>query len=550
MATKKNKRKIAVIDFETDPFLHGRIPKPFAWGFYDGEKYVEHWESNAWENNNCVKVLTDFLEATEEPHLILAHNGGKFDFIFFIEKLTGNIRIVNGRILQAQIGNHTLRDSYAILPIPLSAAGGKKEIDYKLMEREVREGHKAEIMSYLKTDCVSLHELVLAFYNEFGDNLTIGSAAMKQLKKFHTFETAGESFDRQFRKFYFGGRCQCFETGVIDMPVKGYDLNSSYPFTMRSMMHPVSVDHMSVGRVSNKTSFVAWEGENFNAMPTREKVGLNFNVPYGVFNSTIHEFNMGLETGTIKVNKVHEAINFTQRLDFSDFVEHFYLARIKAKAEKNIFLDLFYKLILNSSYGKFAQSPEKFIDSIILPYDVFPPNLYVKINGVDALRKEQYEMMHENDGYKIWGKPSGVRTYYNVATAASITGGSRATLLKGLSQATRPLYCDTDSIYCLDLAADLSDKKLGAWKHEFTGSQIAIAGKKLYAVMGKKINKETGLLEYGCLKKASKGTLLNPMAIFMIARGDTCETQNDAPAFKLDGKHQFIRRNISRTGKM
>ena len=76
---------------------------------------------------------------------------------------------------------------------------------------------------------------------------------------------------------------------------------------------------------------------------------------------------------------------------------------------------------------------------------------------------------------------------------------------------------------------------------------MAIAGKKLYALMGDKLNKETGLMEYGCLKKASKGTQLNPLAIFMIARGDTCETRNDAPAFKLDGKHQFIRRNIRRT---
>ena len=526
---KKIKQNIAVIDFETDPFKAGRIPVPFAWGFYDGTIYKDHWTRNAWETpDQCADELIKYIGDIEEPFLILAHNGGKFDFLFIIKHLTGAIKIVNGRILQAELGVHTLRDSYAILPIPLSQSGGKMEIDYMLMERNVRESHRAEIMTYLKADCKSLYDLAVAFYSEFGDALTIGGTAMKQLKSFHKFESGHEKFDQQFRPYYFGGRCQCFETGVIETGIKGIDINSSYPDTMRRLLHPVSVAHIVSQKIGTHTMFVKWQGKNFNAVPVREKFGLNFNTDYGIFNTTIHEFNAGLETGTIEPDKIIETVSFREVQTFENFVDHFYNARLKAKADDNVFLALFYKLILNSSYGKFAQSPDNFKDSIILPWGEVAP--------------APFEIEFTHGEYAIWSKPSLQKTYFNVATAASITGGARANLLFGLSNAVRPLYCDTDSIYCEDFTGELDDKKLGKWKLEFEGTSIAIAGKKLYAVMGQD---ETG--NTVCLKKASKGTRLNPLAIYMIARGDTVETVNDAPTFKLDGNHQFINRRIRNT---
>ena len=527
---KKSKRKIAVIDFETDPFLHGRLPVPFSWGFYDGERYVKHWQEKAWESPKaCAKVLIEFLQDTTEPYLIFAHNGGKFDFLFFIEELTGSLKIVNGRILQATMGIHTLRDSYAILPIPLKALGDKFDIDYMLMERDVREDHKEEIEKYLEQDCIALYNAVLAFFDEFGDNLTIGGTAMKQLKKFHSFDAGNAFFDEQFRKYYYGGRCQCFETGVIDMAVKGYDINSSYPDTMLRMKHPTSTDYIVSRAIRPNTAFITWEGLNHNAVPARTKTGLDFTIPEGTFHTSIHEFNVALDNGMIEPKKIIECVEFTRMTVFDDFINHFYDKRLEAKAGGFLFLYMFYKLILNSSYGKFAQSPDNFKDSIILP--------------TGEIADEPYLPEFEHGEYTIWSKPSNQKTYFNVATAASITGGARANLLAGITNAHRPIYCDTDSILCESLSANIDSKKLGAWKLEFEGDQIAVAGKKMYAVMGKDDNGETV-----CLKKASKGTILSPLSIFMLARGDTVETKNDAPTFKLDGRHTFIKRNIKRTG--
>lgn len=533
------KRILAVIDAETDPFLFGRIPKPFCWGFYDGKIYKYFWGNSLLD---CTKMLLDYLDSREEPLVIYAHNGGKFDFLFFIEHLSGVIRIVNGRILEAKIGVHTIRDSYAILPIPLAKLGaGKKEIDYKLMEAGVREDHKDEILEYLEADCIALHDVVDAFLEEFGDILTVGGAAMRQLKRFHKFETLTGASDKFLRNYYFGGRCQCFETGVIDMPIQVYDINSAYPDAMDKVIHPIGSAFSIEKTIGPKTFFVCWEGKNENAVPIRTQDGLNFAAERGLFWSTIHEFNTALELGLIRPSRIVHVVDFEKSISFHEFVYHFYEARQLAAKTGNKFLEIFYKLILNSAYGKFAQSPEAFTDSIILPYGEIPD--------------DNYNLAYRHDKYAIWEKPSLVKTYFNVGTAASITGAVRAVLMRGIASATRPLYCDTDSIFCAGMQGEKDDKKLGAWKHEtfkvkgeiYTeGNQIAIAGKKLYALMNDDV----------CIKKASKGVNLNPLAIFAVARGDTVETRNDAPAFKLGASvtqktafaHQFIERKIRRTG--
>lgn len=535
---RKPKRRIAVIDFETDPFLHGRLPIPFAWGFYDGDRYVEYWQKNAWDSKECVNALVEFLLDLPDDYLILAHNGGKFDFLFFVNRLTGGLRIVNGRILEARLGQHILRDSYGILPIPLAKLGGKLSIDYQLMERHCRESHRDEIMHYLRVDCEELYKAVTLFYDEFGDALTIGGTAMKQLEKFHPYDKGNERFDAAFRKYYYGGRCQCFKTGIIETRVKGYDVNSSYPDTMRNKKHPVSTDYSTGYRITKATAFVEWEGKNFNAVPTRTKLGLDFTVAEGKFFTTIHEFEAALESNAIKVERILQTIDFRLLQTFDSFIDWFYDKRLRAGDLGDIFHKEFYKLILNSAYGKFAQNPENYEDSIILPFDELPEtdDYFMKMSGGD---------------YRIWARPTARKNYLNVATAASITGGARATLLRGLARSTNPLYCDTDSIYCEDMSGLSDPKKLGAWKLEFEGDMIAIAGKKLYAVMGESEHKDpiTGKITkvHGCLKKASKGTTLSPMAIAMIARGNRCETSNDAPSFKLDGKHEFIRRTIGAT---
>src|SRR5437868_341564 len=180
---KKDPRKIAVIDAETDPFLMGRTPQAFAWGFYDGETYVQFWGEDA------TQQLVDYIISRSDPLTIYAHNGGKFDFFFLMPfgVIQNPALIINGRIVKAQAFDiHEVRDSYAILPVPLkkiadSAVGVKKDIEYEKMEKDVREQHKEEILSYLKQDCLVLHNAVSKFGERYSDKLTVGGMAISEL---------------------------------------------------------------------------------------------------------------------------------------------------------------------------------------------------------------------------------------------------------------------------------------------------------------------------------------------------------------------------------
>ncbi len=239
MPRSKAPPRIAVIDAETDPFLYGRVPKPFAWGFYDGEKYVSFW------GQNSTRALIDFLDTLKGDWIIYAHNGGKFDFFFLIDYIENPIKVIGSRIVSCKIGRHEFRDSYAAIPIPLGAYQ-KTSIDYQKFEEENREANKTEILDYLKDDCVFLFGLVTAFIERFGTALTIGGAAMKTLKTIHPVTPRNQSHDAKFRPFYFGGRVQCFKYGIFDGPVKIYDVNSMYSAVMRNEHHPTGARYLNV----------------------------------------------------------------------------------------------------------------------------------------------------------------------------------------------------------------------------------------------------------------------------------------------------------------
>jgi len=535
-------RPIITVDFETDPFKHGSRVFPFAVGIYDGSKFVNFWGANV------VQKLIDYLD-TIPPSVIYMHNGGRFDIFYIIKWLSAKMTIISGRIVKAELGKHEVRDSYAIIPVALSQYK-KDDIDINKLHRDSREKNKKEIVSYLRGDCVYLHELVVAFREEFGDYLTIGSAAMAQLKKFHPFMVGGKYFDDIFRKqFFFGGRVQCFQSGELEKPFSIYDLNSAYPYVMANMRHPNANVFEYDKRVGPKTAFVVAEGRNLGAFPIRNKEGgIDFECKGGTFAATIHEWNAALDTKTFRPTKVLKCYNFDDWIVFDKFVDHFYTARQKAKAAGNKILDLFYKLILNSAYGKFAQNPDNFADWAIT-------------QGEGMGDPWEPHFIHNEGQYIVWKKPVIRHSYYNVAIGASITGGTRSLLLRGIAASKDLIYCDTDSLMCKSLdGMTLDDKALGAWKLEAQGTRVAIAGKKLYACMDGSIN---GPVEFTdlegfklqCIKRATKGARIAPGEIVEVARGGTVTYKKDAPTFRLDGtgwsgpenKKDFISRNIRRT---
>lgn len=551
---------IAVLDLETDPFEYGVVVQPFLAGFYDGTRIVSYW------GDDCIKRLVGFLKSETEPWVIYAHNGGRFDFFYFLDYLSsGDMRIINGRIVQARIGDHELRDSFAIMPFPL-ADYAKDSIDYSLMHASRREAAKPEILKYFKKDLTSLYELVCAFLQEFGDKLTIGSASMGELKKRHKFDSGGKDYDEKFRTdFYYGGRNQVFKGGIIEGDIRVYDVNSMYPHAMSDCLHPVGTIHSVSKRVESSSVFVVAEGHNFGAFPSRRKDhSLDFTVPFGVFSCTIHEWRAALETNTFKPTKIIKSYTWNNRATFDEFVSHFYHAKAKAKSEQDKIHELFYKYVLNSAYGKFAQNPDNYSDWFITAYDERPANWHECGKGCTELCTKLWRPAYIFElKYIIWKRPIERLVWYNIATGASITGAARATLLKGICETREPLYCDTDSIICRGTShVKVHDTRLGFWDLEATGSMASICGKKLYAIFDKNIERVTAKFakkkkapeifdstfgRLAVVKKAHKGARLTGEEILRIAQGETITAENPVPSFKWDGTASFTRREIKRT---
>lgn len=551
------KKRIAIVDTETDPFAEGRIVAPFAIGFYlpDTKEYYQFW------GDDCVTQYFDFLAVNfaHEELCIYAHNGGNFDFYFFLSGLDPNSApfIINGRLVKIMIHGQEYRDSYAILPVPLKAYD-KKEIDYAKFERYCRETYKAEILDYLESDCVFLSDLVCEFIAMFGDKLTIASVALSQLNSYHGFERLSLDNDLRLRPYYFGGRCECFETGLlaandnVDDKWIIVDVNSMYPDAMARFKHPISNKPVFGDTIGPDTFFAHIDAYSAGALPVRGlDNSLSFPNGRGTFYATIHEIKAGIATNKLKILKVLETIDFLKASTFDDFVNKFYELRQTARRNKDEIRLLLYKLVLNSSYGKFAQDPRDYEDYLFDPDETPSPS-------------EGWVLSDIILGKCLYAKPKDVltgRSFFNVATAASITGASRSQLFRGICAADRPIYCDTDSLICKALEPNhgivIDDKELGAWKLEAVGKLAAIGGKKMYAVFNtldnlhmddpyKWVETLPGEGIY-TVKQASKGVKLTGEQIKRVAAGDVIEYANPVPKFKLDGTAQFVTRKVKRT---
>jgi hypothetical protein len=539
MRRKLDHLKIATADFETDPFFPGRVPAPFAGGFYTGDTYADAW------GDDCVARLMHHISKYPEPCLIYVHNAARFDFHFMYDYVEEPIFILRGKLIEFTYGDHVFRDSLAIIPIALDQYQ-KEKINYQWFERTKREYYKPKIREYLKSDCVNLYNLVTPFVARFGAKITIGSTAMSELKKLHTFERATESTDLVFRQYYFGGRTQCFEGGIIPGPWKVYDVNSQYPTAMKYFEHPVGSQwDVSTSIPDDGFFFLEFDGQNRNALPSAEDGKTEFNVAKGKFFACSHELQVAEKAGLVEVEKTFAAYIPNETANFAAFVDQFYAEKVDAKQRGDKPREIFSKLILNAAYGKFGQDPRTYMQYLLLR-DIFLDKKLMR----DGWKIEQ----QLKPGMELWSKPAPLHrgSFYNVAIAASITSAARSIMMQGLQQADGPIYCDTDSVICRDFHGAISDFDLGAWKWEtwepepgkperIVADYAAIAGRKTYCLY----NKCRGRIIP--IKWASKGGDLNPSEIVAIARGKKIVKTSDIPTFRLGVTPYFQPRTFRNT---
>jgi DNA polymerase type B, organellar and viral len=554
-----------------------RVPEPFLWGFYDGKNYI-HFDRT-----------DDFVEHVRKRNIILlAHNGGKFDFMYLIKYVSQTrAQIINNRVVSMTLDKCELRDSFAAVPEGMGKIQ-KMQMDINKMEKSIRHLHMPEILERNRTDCIYLYNLMARYRKRAGIHKTIASNALAFSKSVGVDPgKTNNKFDREFREYYFGGRTECFQPGTHhDITV--LDMHSAYP---RAMMEDHSSgdqrdfhtrdDLNGLTREIIQRSFITLTCEAAGCFPIRGGgfTGLIFPHEYNQYKVTGWEYLAASDLGLMKNVDIQSVSYSDKTINFIPYITHWYQQK-QEHSGKDEFGELLNpidytidKIMMNSLYGKLSQNIARYHDYRIVPAATMTCSKYVEgaIKRVcsncyqkdmehgweHCLDFEQSEI-HKRESlwrYKfLYGDEwESKRLYKNVATGSSVTGYCRASLLRAI-HALGPkhvIYTDTDSLM-VKATADLSklsiSDKLGDWGIEESGAPLGyFNGKKLYGILKKN----------GKHKLASKGAKMSFADMRVIAEGQTVTWQSPAPSFSLlsgkipgsdiDPKKLFVIRQIRST---
>ena len=341
------------------------------------------------------------------------------------------------------------------------------------------DAEKAYFKTYSMRDAEICYKMAKLIQNEFGIfKSTCAGLAMRvyarDFCKWHTFYHIDDKINDMIRDAYHGGRTECFIRGVTFEPLKCYDVNSLYPYVMKTKVYPnIYKEVKSVSDVDLDKEGVTYCtvtcDTNFPPIAIKHLCADGFeklcfvNGKYnGWFTNVelreLEQYNCGKVTNVKKSFQWAETMNI-----FSDYIDHFYKLKNEASKTGSPKREL-YKIMLNGTYGKFGEHGET--------------SFFTCENG-KMINKELGQPRH------AW--------YHSPAIAAYITAYARLTLwhfIKSLRPET-VYYCDTDSIWT---SSDLSNKvsdKLGDLKieHECTKLDATFIRSKCYMYNNKVVMK-------------------------------------------------------------
>jgi len=354
----KNKIQFATSDIETNNWIDFLMI-----GFFDGKNYRVF--DNLDDYFNYLKKYDDLR--------VYFHNGGKFDFLFLIEKLLNEYEVIDiieqntkPILIKCRIGksNISFVDSLALLPASLDSLIKTYDIsEYKKIEIDFTKKRKfndKKLQQHLLNDCKALYFILKKVYEKFNRlDLTIGSLSlnifMNEFLEGELWEN-GNEFDNYFRtNYYRGGRCEVIK--VYGKNLYYYDVNSLYPFVMLEKM-PIGSPLRTKEFKENKIGFYKIklkQNTNFKISPLVIKTATGNYYVNGKKGNVYYMVSPELEI-LIKHKIKFEVLDgyYFYKADylFNDFVNHFYKIKSETKDETERYLS---KLMLNSLYGKLGQ---------------------------------------------------------------------------------------------------------------------------------------------------------------------------------------------------
>ncbi|MCG3206247.1 MAG: hypothetical protein KCHDKBKB_02981 [Elusimicrobia bacterium] len=542
--SKTKSDSFAVFDLETDYIKKAQKPSNnFAcYAYYaKDEQFFTRDEKQAFEHLITRKVK-----------YIYAHFGGRFDFLWMLKIALSahkkrvtfkRIILIGSSLAEIQIVRDkqtiTFRDSFRILPdklanIAKTFGDSKVDIDFS------KERNKDEEKQRAIKDCELLYRALERFWGlcksySSRPAITIAAQSMDIFRRgFCAMKKPLVEHENVQREAYYGGRTEIYRyknANIIE-----YDINSLYPFAMRERAFPVghcitaSVDEAQIsGFVKNgfcgyAHCAVEAPDMNYPILPVRVKGRLFF--PTGKFSGTwtIHELEYARRNGYKLSSITCTYYQKTERI-FADFISHFYAER---KASKDDFERLFYKLLMNSLYGKFGMRRER--NGIAIADDFFAFMERWKRENVDiATTGKLPELINAELGIFYTTEYLQSEWIYPL-WAAYVTSYSRIyhhsiyRLCEGLAMV------DTDSFHCSNLRDGIGELTTNECNEYVSGQligpeigQIKVVGKYAKAnYLAPKVYELTN----------DKGTTRK-------AKGVPRDLLNE-PGARLDSKHEFV----------
>jgi hypothetical protein len=511
-------RKFAVFDIETYDWVN-----PYALGFYDGENYYEFL------GKTCVYDFLKFvIKKKYRGYTIYAHNGGKFDFNFLADELKDmgfKIHLIpqGSRCLLLKVythikkdenGNikhsHTIKfsDSIALLKFSLDKLTkdfnvkhqkinfmDKKtdERDYDYLYRLYKEKDK-RFNDYLKNDVFGLYEVLVKFEKLVEKNngirgLTIASTALKTFQKGYLntkIKMCNKQLNNEMKLGYYGGRTEIFRMFLNEGKYRCYDVNSLYPYVMFNNKFPISppktihnpskkIIHEKLG--ITKCRVEAPKDLYYPVLPYKKNIdGHNKLIfPLGKFKGywDNHLLRKAMELG-YKITPL-KTMCFNSEYIFKDYVNDFY--RLKQRSKRGTPSYIIAKLLLNSLYGKFAQSQES--------------EKLVKIITAEDMEKYEIADVFDKDYniYKVKCESKG--NFFIPQISIHVTALAQLRMYEFIEKLDKKgyivSYCDTDSLFT-DGRLPTSNK-LGDMKKEYDFIKGYFLNPKTYCIIKKEGNK-------------------------------------------------------------
>lgn len=453
---------------------HGKPIHPFLITHWDGKK------DTYFRGKNCVKEFIKFFlnRNFRSPHIMFAHNGGKFDFLPIFHYIGNALpeykrkpQMQHARVMVLKIykNNHLwqLRDSFSLLQGSLLNLTKGFGVPHVKMEMPTDENGEQipydeapdDWDAYCINDCKGLYDLLMVFNEVMTEvngsiGCSIASTAMATWRRSYFKYNIMTYFpyNHLFRNAFYGGRTEIFDQYARkdDAPFFDYDVNSMYPAVMRDNLFPISyptsVKYTDPNDVRGRLGIMECKIEapylHIPFLPCHFNKKLLFPVGQWQGFYDFCEIEKALDLG-YKITPLR-TWEFEGASIFRDFIDTFYPLKQQNKGNAKGEIA---KLLQNSLFGKTGERDEQ----------------KKLVEGGDYLGLRPFDFIY---GYATKTEMR-YSPYHVPAVALHVTALARIKLYeifeKILAQNGIVIYSDTDSVMTnirLPTSTELGDIKL------------------------------------------------------------------------------------------